>query len=139
MKKILSILSLSVVAIIIGTTLSSCSEDNVTTNTNNTNTTDSTKGETLDCSNGGAVYLDANGVTIKACPNAQVGDTGYIDGKMYIVADNRMLSDVSYLKNVDWTKYCTTRATLFEGQAFGFDNALENTEPFNQPIGHWDV
>jgi surface protein len=136
MKKVLSTLILLGVVLMFGISLNSCSEDNVTTNTNNTNTTDSTKGETLDCSNGGAVYLHTNGVTVIACPNAQVGDTGYIDGKMYIVADNRMLDNASYGKNVDWTKYCTSRVTKFEG--INFDNA-DVSEPFNQPIGHWDV
>ena len=29
------------------------------------------------------VYLDANGVTIKACPNAQIGDTGNVNGFTY--------------------------------------------------------
>ena len=83
MKKILSILSLIAVTIIFETSLNGCSRDGVTTNSNNTNTTNSTDNETLDCSNGGAVYLHTNGVTVIACPNAQVGDTSYIDGKMY--------------------------------------------------------
>ena len=157
MKKVLSILSLTLVAIIIGTSLNGCSEDDVITNNNNTNTTDSTDNETLDCSNGGAVYLHTNGVTVIACPNAQVGDTGYINGKMYIVANLEMLEDAEYEDDKDVTKFCTSKVTdmshLF-GEYWKFNQDISSwdvsnvtsmggmfrrAEAFNQDIGNWDV
>ena len=37
------------------------------------------------------IYLDNNGITIKACEDANVGDTGVIDGITYTVVDEAML------------------------------------------------
>ncbi|MDC1313231.1 hypothetical protein N8X76_04410, partial [Flavobacteriaceae bacterium] len=43
------------------------------------------------CNGDNPVYLDDNGVTIKACDDANVGDTGVIDGVTYTVVDEAML------------------------------------------------
>ena len=81
MKKILSILSLTVVAIILGTSLNGCSEDDVTTpNQNNSNTTDSTDN-------------NSNNSDCIKCNDYEVGDTFSIDGVTYTVADREMLDE----------------------------------------------
>jgi len=43
-----------------------------------------TSEEPIDCE---VVYLAENGITIKACDDANVGDTGVIDGVTYTVVD----------------------------------------------------
>jgi len=91
------------------------------------------------------VYLDENGITIKACDDAIVGDVGIVNGIEYTVVDRAMLDEM-IANDEDLMKICTTRITnmgwegelpqapigLFLGQ---FDNLSE----FNQPIGNWDV
>ena len=78
-----------------------------------------------------AVYLDENGVTIKACDDANIGDVGTINGVDYTVVDRAML-DQMIANNEDLTVVCTTRVT--DMHFMFFDN-----EVFNQPIDNWDV
>ncbi len=82
------------------------------------------------------VYLDDNGVTIKAYPCAEIGDIGTIDGVEYIVVDNEMLfqmrGDFSQIITADFTKLCTTRVNNMSELFLCY-------EEFNQPIGNWDV
>ena len=40
------------------------------------------------------VYLDENGVTIKACDDANIGDVGIINGIEYTVVDRAMLDEI---------------------------------------------
>jgi len=77
------------------------------------------------------VYLDENGVTIKACDDANIGDVGTINGVDYTVVDRAML-DQMIANNEDLTVVCTTRVT--DMHFMFFDN-----EVFNQPIDNWDV
>jgi surface protein len=77
------------------------------------------------------VYLDANGVTIKACEDANVGDTGVINGVTYTVVDEAMLREM-IANGEDVTKAATTKVT---DMSYMFDSAIS----FNQPIGNWDV
>ena len=85
------------------------------------------------------VYLDENGVTIKACDDANIGDVGTINGVEYTVVDREMLDVIIYegfdLNNNqfinDVTKVCTSKITDME--------ALFATYPFNQDISNWDV
>jgi surface protein len=82
-------------------------------------------------SNCDVVYLDSNGVTIKACDDALVGESGVVNGIAYTVVSGSMLNEM--IENGDdVTRICTTRivdmASLFE-----------NNNSFNQPIGNWDV
>ena len=77
------------------------------------------------------VYLADNGITIKACDDANVGDTGVIDGVTYTVVDEAMLREMVENEQ-DVTKLATTKVTDMK---FMF---RENTA-FNQPIGNWDV
>ena len=68
------------------------------------------------------VYLDENGVTIKACPDANVGDTGTVNGDEYVVVDESLLLQWYYqdLDEVGDTffannniKPCVSRITSF--------------------------
>ena len=84
------------------------------------------------CNNGEAVYLADNGITIKACPDANIGDIGVINGVEYIVVDTQLLYELRENPNTDFTRLCTTRVTSMH-------NLFLCLEDFNQPIGHWDV
>ncbi|MDA1318071.1 MAG: BspA family leucine-rich repeat surface protein, partial [Bacteroidetes bacterium] len=76
------------------------------------------------------VYLDENGVTIKACPDANVGDVGTVNGIEYTIVDRDML-DQMIDNDEDVTKVCTSLISDME-QLFYITN-------FNQDIGSWDV
>jgi surface protein len=78
-----------------------------------------------------AVYLADNGITIKACEDANVGDTGVIDGVTYTVVDEAMLREMVE-NQPDVTKLATTKVTDMKFMFY------ENST-FNQPIGNWDV
>jgi len=95
--------------------------------------------EPIDCD---IVYLDNNGVTIKAYPCAEIGDVGTINGVEYTVVDRDMLNDIigyDFDNNfygpitADLTKICTSRITDMSMLIFGCG------DDFNQPIGNWDV
>ena len=43
------------------------------------------------CEGNNPIYLDTNGVTIKACEDAEIGYTGVINGVTYTVVDEVML------------------------------------------------
>ena len=89
--------------------------------------------EPIDCD---VVYLDDNGVTIKAYPCANIGDVGIVNGVEYTVVDNDMLYEIrgefGQTITADFTRLCTTRVT-------NMDNLFLCSEEFNQPIGNWDV
>jgi surface protein len=87
-----------------------------------------TSEEPLDCD---VVYLAENGVTIKACEDAEVGDTGVINGITYTVVDEDMLRDM-VANEEDATKVVTTKVTEMNDLFLCY-------EDFNQPIDHWDV
>ena len=70
-------------------------------------TTEDNGGEPADCD---VVYLDSNGITIKACESANIGDVGTINGVEYTVVDREMLEQM-LLNDEDVTKVCTTRIT----------------------------
>jgi len=87
------------------------------------------------------VYLDDNGVTIKAYPCANIGDVGIVNGVEYTVVDREMIlaivgnnSGSFGTINEDLTKMCTTRITDMSYMFFNCD-----TPDFNQAIGNWDV
>ena len=102
------------------------------------------------------VYLDVNGVTVKARDWAAVGDVGTINGVQYTVVDREML-DQMLLDEQDVTKVCTTRITDMERlfmTAYQFNQDISSWDvsnvtnmnwmfggasSFNQPIGNWDV
>ena len=76
------------------------------------------------------VYLDENGVTIKAYPCANIGDVGVVNGIEYHVVSQGSWNNLSYyLNNCPEIKLCTTRITNF-GQL---------PLSYNEDISHWDV
>ena len=70
-------------------------------------------------------FLDANGVTIR-CPEADVGDTGVVNGETY----TKRTRDQITVDNASTT--CTSGITDMSRLFFA-------AYDFNEPIGHWDV
>ncbi len=83
------------------------------------------------CSITPPVYLDENGVTVKAYEWGLPGQTGSIDGVVYTIVDENMLRDMVN-NNADVTRVCTSKVTDMSRMFF-----LDPT--FNQDIGSWDV
>ena len=88
------------------------------------------------------IYLAENGVTIK-CPDANVGDTGTVNDKVYTVVNEAQLREM-ISKDEDVTCVCTSKVTsmTFLFQAVGFDpmkDDLDENSIFNQEIGSWDT
>ena len=89
-----------------------------------------------------SIYLAENGVTVK-CPDANVGDTGTVNDKVYTVVDEAKLRDM-ISKDEDVTCVCTSKVTsmTYLFQAVGFDpdkDDLDENSIFNQEIGSWDT
>ena len=78
-----------------------------------------------------AVYLDDNGITIKAKEWAEVGMTGVVDGVTYTIVDRPML-ETMIANEEDVTVVCTT--LISDMHTLFYDN-----QNFNQLIGNWDV
>ena len=78
------------------------------------------------------VYLDANGITVKAHEWAKPGDKGTIDGVEYWVVDN---FSVRNLLDAGYSNLCTTRVTDMSGLFYGF----WEYNSFNSDISFWDV
>ena len=95
-------------------------------------------------SNCDVVYLDDNGVTVKACPDANIGDVGTINGVQYTIVDREMLNQM-LLNQEDVTKVCTTFITDLSSMASLLPMDGEEVDllgfnvSFNQDIGSWDV
>ena len=77
------------------------------------------------------VFLDENGITIKACESANVGDVGTINGIEYTVVSESGLKQMID-NNADVSYVCTSKVTKMN-QFF-----YQNYE-FNQDISSWDV
>ena len=112
----------------------------------------------LDCETtvGNPIYLDANGVTIRAYDWSNVGDKGIIDGVEYIVVDETTLRQM-VANDEDVTKVVTSKISnmrvLFNvnGQfnqnisSWDISNVtslyymFQEAKAFNQNIGSWDV
>ena len=77
------------------------------------------------------IYLDENGITIKASKEAVVGEEYELNGEKYKVVDEDMLGEM--VKNEeDVTKVVTSRV-------WGMESMFKNASSFNQDIGAWDV
>ena len=102
------------------------------------------------------VYLDDNGITIKAKKWAKIGDQGIIDDVLYTILDKDSLLvmiEKGYFVNTVCTSLMTDMSRLFRyRRAFNQDisnwdvsnvnnmsSMFQDAESFNQPIGVWDV
>ena len=83
---------------------------------------------------GPVIYLDDNGVTVKAGESAVIGDTASINGILYTVVDRALLlSLVSILDSLpDNENVCVSRIT---NMSYIFSGAGS----FNRDISSWDV
>jgi len=77
------------------------------------------------------IYLDSNGITVKAKDWSQSGFTGELNGSIYTVVDEVTLRSM-ISNNEDVTKVVTSLITNMNG-------LFQNQEDFNQDIGSWDV
>ena len=85
---------------------------------------------TNQCDGNNVIYLDSNGITIKACDYANVGDTGVINGVTYTLVDYGDLNSmITYGQDV--SKVCTSLITNMQ--------YLLGTSSLNQDINSWDV
>ena len=85
-------------------------------------------GEPADCD---VVYLAENGITIKACEDADIGDVGIIDGVTYTVVDEAMLRAMVD-NGLNITRIATTKV-------INMAEMFYVNETFNQNIGNWDL
>ena len=76
------------------------------------------------------VYLDANGITVKAKDNAEIGSMGMVNGVEYTVVDDETLRNM--IEYEDVTTVCTSRIT-------DMSEIVKNTNYFNADISTWDV
>ena len=76
------------------------------------------------------VYLDNNGVTIKAHTWAEVGQSGEVNGITYKIVDETTLRTMVN-NGEDVTKVCTTKITNM--------SSLFKDKSFNENISSWDV
>ena len=103
--------------LLVGLLLIACSED--------------TAKETDNCFGDQVIYLAENGITIKACDQANVGDTGVIEGITYTVVDEAILREL-VANEADVTQVVTSKVT-------DMSYLFYNSETFNQDISSWDV
>lgn len=114
-----------------------------------------TSEEPVNCDD--VIYLDTNGVTIKACDEANAGNTGVIDGVTYTVVDfDMLLAMVSNEEDVTKvvTSLVTNMSLLFLGNGGVFNQDISSWDTsnvtemvsmfnsasaFNQDISFWDV
>ena len=81
--------------------------------------------------NNALIYLDTNGVTIKASAAATIGDTGTVSGILYTVVDLPTLQN-RIDSSLDVTNVCVSKIT---NMRFIFNSAAS----FNSDISSWDV
>jgi surface protein len=102
-------------------TIFSCSSDSDESSNDNDNNNN--------LPNCDVVYLDDNGVTIKACDDALLGQSGVVNGVSYTIVSGTVF--VNMIENGDdLSRICTSRITIMNTPL---------AETFNQPIGSWDV
>ena len=76
------------------------------------------------------IYLDDNGITIKAHLWAKTGDQAVVDGVLYTVVDASMLKE--QIKSGDLLRVCTTLVS-------DMSSLFKDAKGFNQDISNWDV
>ena len=80
------------------------------------------------------IYLDANGVTVKASSLAVVGNYYALNGTLYTIVDNTNI--VSQIAAGNYN-LCTTRVTDFSNLFMGNNDSEPST--FNSDISFWDT
>ena len=88
--------------------------------------------------NNALIYLDSNGVTIKASASATIGDTGTVNGILYTVVDSLTLRN-RIDSSLDVTNICVSRITNMVYMFSYVDLGGPPNPYFNQDIGSWDV
>ena len=104
------------------------------------------------------VYLDSNGVTVKARDWAEPGSSGLINGILYTIFDNRenlKFESIDFSNNKN--RLCTSRVTNMSGLFANVTSPIGDisdwdvsnvnnmggmfraAQTFNQDIGDWDV
>ena len=81
-----------------------------------------------------AVYLDDNGITVKAKEGAyygDYGDYGEINGVIYTLISKEDLRN-KIISGEDVTQYCTSKIT-------DMNRMFSGSESFNQDLSNWDV
>ena len=102
----------------------------------------------------GSLYLDANGITVKAPEDAEIGSKGMVNGIEYTVVDDETLRGL-IANGEDVTTVCTSRITTMSEMFYfsGFNQDLSawdvsnvtdmsgmfNESSFNQDLSTWDV
>ncbi len=77
------------------------------------------------------IYLDENGITIKAKEWAKVGDSGIVNSVTYKIVNRSKLNSM-VINGDDMTKIVTTKVTIMKG-------LFKYAYAFNQDISSWDV
>lgn len=86
------------------------------------------------------IYLDSNGVTVKARDNAKIGETYNLPGTEdeYLIVDETKLRELvsnftqSQNSNTDFNKIVTTKVT-------NMNSLFKDKEYFNEDISSWDT
>ena len=91
------------------------------------------RGDQVGDSSQNLIYLDENGITIKAYENAVVGESYGLNGINYLVVDASMLYQMVD-ENEDVSKVVTTKITRM---LYLFSDSVDHS--FNQDIGSWNV
>jgi hypothetical protein len=100
------------------------------------------------------VYIDNNGITIRAKESAEIGDEVLVNGEEFIIVDEQMLRDMVN-NGDDLSKVITSKVfnmgDLFKGKAINgnisgwdvsnvdFMHSMFMDSNFNQDISAWDV
>ncbi len=115
-----------------------CNGDNkdpLTDNLTSNNNTEDDSNMALDAdgesnTNSDLIYIDNNGITIKADTGVIIGKSYKMDGKSYLIVDSTMLYNM-IKDSADVTQVITT---LITNMSYMFPSSN-----FNQNISHWDV
>tara|TARA_R110002051_G_scaffold189613_2_gene258820 strand:+ start:2799 stop:3728 length:930 start_codon:yes stop_codon:yes gene_type:complete len=78
------------------------------------------------------IYLDSNGLTIKAYSTAQPGDTAILNGNQYLIVDNELLREIVADQREDLSKLVTTYVT-------DLSNMFRDKQTITPDITGWDT
>lgn len=103
----------------------------------------------------GSVYLDANGVTIKATPDTLAGFEYVLNGVSYLIVSSSSQARINISNGRDASTLCTTKITdLLRGlktvgnadvrnwdvsNVFRMYDCFYDNTTFNRDISYWDV